>query len=449
MTKYLYELEIADCFLQKEVIIIKKLLTLSLIMTLAMGSLAFSNPITEDEYSYLREVLLSLNNTQTTNPIAEAPAQNVVPYYQTVLGNERLLSEYSHLIDGKRVGIVTNHTGVNSKLERTVDVLSAYPKISLTSIYSPEHGLDGTVAAGKYVESYTDTKLNLPVYSLYGKTRKPSPEMLTNVDVLVFDMQDIGSRTYTYMSTLNYCMIAAKENNKTLIVLDRPNPVGGLNVEGYVLEDKYKTFVGVDNMPMAHGMTAAELAQFFNRNIGCKLEIVPMKNYTRAMVWQDTGLPFVQTSPNIPNIESAFAYMATGIGDGTGLGQGDKFTWVGGKGFNSQTLANALNAYKLPGIVFVPEDKGDKGGVKLQVTDYHSFNPAKTGVYILATANLQKKLTVPVEKNGVIPMFEKNMGGSRFGQDLLNNRTPDQIVKSYSNEVENFKNLRKQYLIYN
>ena len=175
------------------VIIIKKLLTLSLIMTLAMGSLAFSNPITEDEYSYLREVLLSLNNTQATNPIAEAPAQNVVPYYQTVLGNERLLSEYSHLIDGKRVGIVTNHTGVNSKLERTVDVLSAYPKISLTSIYSPEHGLDGTVAAGKYVESYTDAKLNLPVYSLYGKTRKPSPEMLTNVDVLVFDMQDIGS----------------------------------------------------------------------------------------------------------------------------------------------------------------------------------------------------------------------------------------------------------------
>ncbi len=430
-------------------VIIKKILTLSLIITLSMGSLSFANSSTNDEYSYLREVLLSLGNTSSTAPASENPQPNLVPYYQTVLGNERLLSEYSYLINGKRVGIITNHTGVNSKLERTVDILKAYPNISLTSIYSPEHGLDGTVAAGKYVESYTDTKLNLPVYSLYGKTRKPSPEMLKNVDVLVFDMQDIGSRTYTYMSTLNYCMTAAKENNKTLIVLDRPNPVGGINVEGYVLEDKYKTFVGVDNMPMAHGMTAAELAQFFNRNIGCNLEIVPMKNYTRAMVWQDTGLTFVQTSPNIPNIESAFAYMATGIGDGTGLGQGDKFTWVGGKGFNSQKLADALNAHNLPGIIFVPENKGDRGGVKLQVTDYHSFNPAKTGVYILATANLQKKLTVPVEKNGVIPMFEKNMGGNRFGQDLLNNKTPEQIVNNYYNEVENFKNLRKQYLIYN
>ena len=416
-----------------------------------MGGLAYASPVANDPYSYLREVLLSLTLSQTVNsPINQVmPEQNPVPYYQTVLGNERLLTEYAHLIDGKRVGIITNHTGVNSKLVKTADVLKAYPKITLTAVYSPEHGLDGTAEAGKYVESYTDSKLNLPVYSLYGKTRKPSPEMLKNVDVLVFDMQDIGSRTYTYMSTLNYCMIAAKENNKTLIVLDRPNPVGGLNVEGYVLEDKYKTFVGVDNMPMAHGMTAAELAKFFNRNIGCSLEIVPMKNYTRAMVWQDTGLTFVQTSPNIPNIESAFAYMATGIGDGTGIGQGDKFTWAGGKGFNSSSLANALNAYKLPGIVFVPEDKGDKGGVKLQVTDYHTFNPAKTGIYILATANQQKKLTVPVEKNGVIPMFEKNMGGSRFGSDLLNNRTPEQIVNNYANELENFKKIRQQYLIYN
>ena len=416
-----------------------------------MGGLAYASPVANDPYSYLREVLLSLTLSQTVNsPINQVmPEQNPVPYYQTVLGNERLLTEYAHLIDGKRVGIITNHTGVNSKLVKTADVLKAYPKITLTAVYSPEHGLDGTAEAGKYVESYTDSKLNLPVYSLYGKTRKPSPEMLKNVDVLVFDMQDIGSRTYTYMSTLNYCMIAAKENNKTLIVLDRPNPVGGLNVEGYVLEDKYKTFVGVDNMPMAHGMTAAELAKFFNRNIGCSLEIVPMKNYTRAMVWQDTGLTFVQTSPNIPNIESAFSYMATGIGDGTGIGQGDKFTWAGGKGFNSSSLANALNAYKLPGIVFVPEDKGDKGGVKLQVTDYHTFNPAKTGIYILATANQQKKLTVPVEKNGVIPMFEKNMGGSRFGSDLLNNRTPEQIVNNYANELENFKKIRQQYLIYN
>lgn len=396
------------------------------------------------------EAYLSEKPVLAPSPPVSLPdqADTSVPLYQTVLGNERLLSEFSYLIDGKRVGLITNHTGVNSKLQRTVDVLHNYSKASLTAIYSPEHGLDGKITAGAYVPSYTDAALNLPVYSLYGKTRKPSPDMLSNVDVLIFDMQDIGSRTYTYMSTLNYAMIAAKENGKKIVVLDRPNPVGGINVEGYVLQDKYRTFVGVDTMPMAHGMTAGELGQFFNRNIGADLTVIPMKNYSRSMIWQDTGLTFVQTSPNIPNIESAFAYMATGIGDGTGVGQGDKFTWAGGKGYDSNALAYALNSYKLPGIVFIPEDKPEKGGVRLQVTDYHAFNPAKTGIYILATANLQKALNVPVEKNSVIPMFEKNMGGSRFGQDLLAKRTPQQIEANYAYELEQFKKLREQYLIY-
>ncbi|WP_209660411.1 DUF1343 domain-containing protein [Acetoanaerobium pronyense] len=435
------------------VIKIKRIIALLTISLIGFSSISFASSYEGSEYFGTLRAFLNAKALETTIaedlPLKDSnTSKDDIPLYSTVLGNERLLTEYSHLIDGKRVGLITNHTGVNSKLERTVDILYRYNGANLTSIYSPEHGLDGKAVAGAYVDSYTDTTLNLPVYSLYGKTRKPSPQMLSNVDVLIFDMQDIGSRTYTYMSTLNYAMIAAKENGKTIVVLDRPNPVGGLNVEGYVLEDKYKTFVGVDNMPMAHGMTAGELALFFNRNIGADVKIVPMKNYSRNMIWQDTGLPFVQTSPNIPNIESAFAYMATGIGDGTGMGQGDKFTWVGGKGYDSNALANALNAHNLPGIVFIPEVKGDRGGVKLSVTDYHAFNPALTGVYILSTANLQKPLTVPIEKNGVIPMFEKNMGGARFGKDLLNKRTGDQIVASYQAEVQRFKELRKNYLIY-
>lgn len=432
---------------------IKKIIALLIVSLLGLSSLSFASAYDSNEYfATLRSFLnfkTSENPALEELPVNNPPTeQEYIKLYSTILGNERLLTEYSYLIDGKRVGLITNHTGVNSKLERTVDVLHRYKGANLTSIYSPEHGLDGKAVAGAYVDSYTDTTLNLPVYSLYGKTRKPSPQMLQNVDVLVFDMQDIGSRTYTYMSTLNYAMIAAKENGKTIVVLDRPNPVGGVNVEGYVLEDKYKTFVGVDNLPMAHGMTAGELALFFNRNIGADVRIVPMKNYRRDMIWQDTGLPFVQTSPNIPNIESAFAYMATGIGDGTGMGQGDKFTWVGGKGYDSKVLANALNAHNLPGIVFIPETKGDRGGVKLSITDYHAFNPALTGVYILSTANLIKPLNVPVETNGVIPMFEKNMGGARFGKDLLNKRTGDQIVASYQAELQRFKELRKNYLIY-
>ena len=179
---------------------------------------------------------------------------------RVVLGNEQITSTYSYLIDGKKIGLVTNQTGVNADLVKTVDVLYRYPKATLTSLYSPEHGLDGKAKAGAYVDSYTDTRLNLPVYSLYGKTREPSKAMLDNVDVILFDMQDIGSRTYTYISTLNYVMRAAAKYDKTVVVLDRPNPLGGQIVDGYIAKDKYLTFVGVDNLPIQHGMTVGELA---------------------------------------------------------------------------------------------------------------------------------------------------------------------------------------------
>lgn len=367
---------------------------------------------------------------------------------KVILGNERLMGEYSHLIKGKNLGLITNQTGIDSQGKRTVDKLFKYPDANLVAIYSPEHGLDGKQEAGAYVDSYMDTELSLPVYSLYGVTREPSSEMLKGIDVLIFDIQGIGSRTYTYISTMNYAMKAAKKHNIDFVVLDRPNPLGGEIVEGYMLEDKYKTFVGVDKMPMAHGMTIGELAKYYNRDIGVKLEVVPMVNWKRSMIWQDTGLPFAQTSPNIPNIESAFNYMATGIGDNTGLGQGDKFTWVGAKGIDSEEFAKHLNAYNLPGVRFTPEDKNDKGGVRLIITDYHLYNPQKTGTYILATANLMGAIEIPEEKDGVIPMFEKIHGSDKMGNALRRGLSPEQIVAEYQRELEEFKNIRKQYLIY-
>lgn len=367
---------------------------------------------------------------------------------RVVLGNERLLTDFSHLINDKRVGLVTNQTGVDENMTKTVDKLYEYQNAQLTAIYSPEHGLDGTKSAGQYVDSYIDSRLNLPVYSLYGKTREPSKAMLDNVDVLVFDMQDIGSRTYTYMSTLNYVMRAAKKYNKSVIVLDRPNPLGGTIVEGYIAQDKYLTFVGVDNLPIAHGMTCGELAKFFNRKIGADLTVVPMQNYSRDMIWQDTGLTFVATSPNIPNITSAFGYIATGMGEGTSVGQADKFTWVGSAGIDSNKFAAKLNSYKLPGVSFTAETKGSRGGARLTITDYHKFNPTKTSIYILTTANSMKKLTVPVEKNGVIPMFEKIWGSNRFGIALKNKWSAEQVMNSYKKELDNFKKEREKYLIY-
>lgn len=409
-----------------------------------------------DGYNYfkLRDMAKTLNYEANYDAkknralIATNVIEIKVPEKGLLLGNERLLEEYENLIKGKKLGLITNQTGIDSKGVRTVDKLFNYKDAKLVAIYSPEHGLDGKKPAGEYVESYLDEKLLLPIYSLYGKTREPSLEMLKGVDTLIFDIQDIGSRTYTYISTMNYAMKAAKKAGISFIVLDRPNPLGGDKVEGYVLEDKYKTFVGVDKLPMAHGMTIGELAKFFNREIGVDLTVVEMKGYKRSMIWQDTKLPFPQTSPNIPNLESAFNYMATGIGDGTGLAQKDKFLWVGLKGLNSIDFANILNSYDLPGVKFKAEDKNDRGGVRLTITDYHKFNPQLTGTYILATANLIGDIKIPEEENGVIPMFEKVHGSNKMGQALKDKKSPEEIVREYQAELAEFKALREAYLIY-
>ncbi len=336
------------------------------------------------------------------------------------LGNEVLFDRFLHLIAGKRVGLITNQTGVNSRGVSTIDALADDHRWSLVALYGPEHGIDGHAKAGEYVESYTHPTLNIPVYSLYGSTRMPTESMLAGVDVLLFDIQDIGSRTYTYISTLNYAMKAAQQYGKKVVVLDRPNPVGGVIVEGPVLEDTLETFVGVDNLPMAHGMTVGELARFFNREIGVDLTVVPMEGYTRDMIWQHTGLQWVPTSPNIPDIQSVFGYMATGLGEGTGVGQQDKFKWIGGKGLDSYRFAELMNGAGLPGVEYIPEVRGSYGGARLNITDYTAFNPAKSGHYALAYA--KQLCDFYRAQSGSTPssivMFDKIMGTFRVGQWL-------------------------------
>lgn len=366
------------------------------------------------------------------------------------LGNEVLFERYHHLIEGKRVGLITNQTGVNSKGVSTIDALASDPSVTLAALYGPEHGIDGQAKAGEYVESYVHPTLGIPVYSLYGATRMPTEEMLRDIDVLLFDIQDVGARWYTYISTLNYAMKAAAQYGKPVVVLDRPNPLGGEIVEGVVLEDRFETFVGVDNIPMAHGMTVGELARFFNREIGADLAVVPMEGYTRDMIFQDTGLEWIPTSPNIPDIESVFCYMATGLGEGTGIRMGDKFKWIGGPGIDSVKFAELLNGAGLPGVKYIPEDMGSLGGVRLQITDYRTFNPVKSGLYALAYARQLTGFKVP--KSGSTPasvvMFDKIMGTDRVGKWLEQNLSPQEIESLYAAELEAFKKERKQYLIY-
>ncbi|MGE5701527.1 MAG: exo-beta-N-acetylmuramidase NamZ domain-containing protein, partial [Clostridia bacterium] len=287
----------------------------------------------------------------------------------------------------------------------------------------------------------------IPVYSLYGKTKQPTSDMLKDIDVLLFDLQDIGARTYTYISTLHACMQAAKLAGKTVIVLDRPNPLGGTIVEGPVAEDPYLSFIGVDNLPMAHGMTVGELARFFNRKIGVDLVVVPMEGYTRSMIFSDTGLSWVPSSPRIPDLKAVFGYMATGLGEGTDIVQADNFSWIGGKGIDSQTFANMLNFSNLPGVVFTPETRDAAGGVRLNIYDPRQFHPAKTGIYALTYA--QSLSGAPLPKSGKTPaMFDLVMGTDKIGHYLEQSMSPEQILAQLEAPLAAFQKVRQNHLIY-
>ncbi|MGV8982552.1 DUF1343 domain-containing protein [Clostridium sp.] len=386
--------------------------------------------------------ILNSNHNKLTAGIRKPP---IIPDFK--LGDELLFTKHSELIKGKKIGLITNQTGVNSRDESIITLLSNYRYTNLVALYSPEHGLDGQAKAGDYVKSYTHQSLNIPVYSLYGDTREPTRDMLSNIDVLIFDIQDIGARSYTYISTLNYCMVAAAKYNKQIIVLDRPNPLGEQIIDGPMLEDKYMTFVGVDNLPICHGMTAGELANFFNRKIGANLTVVAMEGYRRDMIFQDTKLKWTKSSPRMPDIDSVFCYCATGIGEGTSIGQEDFFKWVGGAGIDSDKYAKLLTDANLPGVNFIAENKGDSGGVKLKITDYRKFNPAKTGIYVLAYAHSLNNFEVP--KSGkTIVMFDKIMGTDKIGGYLEKGYTPEQIESTYKIALEGFKKERQKYLIY-
>lgn len=363
------------------------------------------------------------------------------------LGNEVLFERYGSLLKGKRIGLITNQTGLNSRFESTAELLANNNQTMLVALFTPEHGLDGKAKAGEYVESYLHDQFKIPVYSLYGPTRKPAPNMLENLDLLLFDIQDIGARSYTYISTLNYCMQAAKENGKTIIVLDRPNPLGGLTVDGPVSEEDFLSFVGVDILPMAHGMTVGELARYFNRHIGVKLIVVPMDGYTRDMMFPDTGLRWIPTSPMIPDFLSALGYMATGLGEGTGIRQDDYFKWVGGKNINSKVFAQDLNRIGLPGVHFIPQTKGELGGVQLNITNIRTFQPAYTGLCILSCAH--KLISYPVPKSDKeLTMFDKIMGTALISNLIEKDVSYQDLQNAYQESLENFKKERIKYLIY-
>ncbi|WP_431844669.1 exo-beta-N-acetylmuramidase NamZ family protein [Peribacillus simplex] len=393
-------------------------------------------------------------SSKSVTAVKEKKKQKVSP------GIEVLLKEEKDVLSGKKVGLITNPTGIDSKLTSIVDLLNDDPDINLTALFGPEHGVRGDAQAGASVEYYIDEKTGLPVYSLYGKTKKPTPEMLKDVEVLVFDIQDVGTRYYTYIYTMAYAMEAAKENDIPFIVLDRPNPQGGVSVDGPVLEPEFSSFVGLYPIPLKHGMTVGELATLFNKEfkIDADLKVIKMKGWKRDMDYDETGLPFVLPSPNMPTVSTTFVYPATGLIEGTNVSEGrgttKPFELIGAPYINSDELAGKLNALRLPGVKFraasfTPTFSKHAGklshGVEIYITDREEFKAVPTGLHIIKT--IQDLYPADFEflaaKN-----FNLLIGNGWVMSRIEEGSSVNEIMKEYQAKQDAFKKVRKNYLLY-
>ncbi|RAS73310.1 exo-beta-N-acetylmuramidase NamZ family protein [Priestia endophytica] len=389
------------------------------------------------------------------NTVEAKPRQKKVE-----LGVETLFREHKNLLKGKRVGLITNPTGVDSELRSSVDLFAEDPDIELTALYGPEHGVRGDAQAGDKVDYYIDEKTGLPVYSLYGDTRKPTPEMLKNVDILVFDIQDVGARFYTYIYTMAYAMEAAKEQGIPFVVLDRPNPLDGEVVEGPVLEEKYSSFVGKYPIPLRHGMTVGELAQLFNKEfgIGADLTVVKMKKWKRSFDYDETNLPFVMPSPNMPTLETAFVYPGTGLIEGTNVSEGrgttKPFELLGAPFINGTELSEKLNKLHLDGVKFraasfTPSFSKHSGqlshGVQVYVTDREKYQSVETGLHIVKTIHDLYGEEFSFNKSG---NFDLLIGNSWVREELEKGTDVEDIIAKWQKDTKAFKKIRKQYLLY-
>ena len=357
---------------------------------------------------------------------------------------------------GKRVGLITNHTGLAADGVSTIDLLFQTDVCKLTALFSPEHGIRGT--ADEKVNSSVDKATGLPVYSLYGETRRPTPEMLRGIDVLVFDIQDIGARFYTYITTMAYAMEAAAQADMPFYVLDRPNPIGGLKIEGPMLDADKTSFTGYMPMPVRHGMTAGELARYFNaeNRIGAKLEVIAMKGWRRSHMFWDTGQVWVNPSPNMRSLTAAIMYPGVCLLERTnvsiGRGTDKPFETVGAPWIQPDRFAGLLREAGLPGVEFVPlyftpDSSTHKnvrcGGVNLVITDPGKLNSVSLGLTLISV--LRKLYPVKFEIGRVNDL----LGNDEVMQILNNGKTPvEGNWKKYPAFI-NFIKARQEALIYN
>ncbi len=382
-----------------------------------------------------------------------------------------LSKEYFHILKGKKIGIVANHTSVNYLGQSTISLLKQNQKngsYKVVALFAPEHGILGSKHAEEYILDSFDAD-QIPIHSLHGKTKRPTQKMLQGIDAIVFDIQDLGSRSYTYTNTLFLVMEEAAKNNLEVIVLDRPNPINGIIVDGPMMEEKLRSFVGYINVPYCHGMTIGELANFFNTEykIGCRLKVIPMKGWKRSMTFQDTGLPWIPTSPNIPEKTTAIYYPTTGImGEislvNIGIGYTLPFKVVGAPWIDADNFAKNLNEQKFPGVIFHSFHfkpffglyaKEECNGVLILVNDLKTFKPVSTEYLILGMLktlypdNFQKAIQKAERRK---EMFNKINGTEEAWRIIKEEKFITwKLLSLHQEERKQFLTKRKKYLIQN
>ncbi len=371
------------------------------------------------------------------------------------------IDKYLDFFKGKRVGLITNPTGLNSEHVSTIDVLKE--KVNLVALFSPEHGVRGHMQAGVRFDTYVDEETGITVYSLYTKDKRPTKEMLDQIDVLCIDIQDAGSRFYTYIYTMAYSMMACSEYDKEFVVFDRPNPVNASDYEGNILDINYRSFVGYYPILQRHGLTMAELAKMFNEEFGinCKLTNILMEDYDREKYYDETGLLWVLPSPNFPTIDTAVVYNATCIFEGTNISEGrgttKPFEYVGAPFIDGKALEEKMNSLNLPGVIFrrqyfTPTFSKFQGemcyGVQVHIVDRKAFKAVKTGWALLDVVRHMYpndfKVLAPYKEGGNC-MLQFNTGCNYIKEDKY---TLEEQFAILERETKEFESLRNKYILY-
>jgi uncharacterized protein YbbC (DUF1343 family) len=388
---------------------------------------------------------------------------------RTVLGLEKFLAERAGSLDGARVGLICNQSSVNHQLRHAADLLHEEGSVQLTALFGPQHGIRGDVQDNMVETAHSvDRVTGIPIYSLYSETREPTDEMLAEVDVLVFDMQDVGCRIYTFIYTLANCMRAAARLGKRVIVCDRPNPINGTSVEGNVLEPEFASFVGQFPLPTRHGMTVGELALMFKERFGidCELEVLKMEGWSRADWLDETDAPWVIPSPNMPTLDSATVFPGTVHVEGTQLSEGRgttrPFELVGAPYIEAEVYARELNRLGFEGVYFracgfqptFQKHAGQTcGGVQIHVTERSRFTPVEVGVAVVKTAydlyteNFRWK-EPPYEYERFKNPFDVIAGTDKLRGSIERGESLESIFESWRENLEAFKREREPFLLY-